>query len=178
MWLYELRGRLRPGIQVNRHQEPVIATSIQDDKRLVVPLCPQLKSLLSHPDDERTTFFLRYGNLTVSEAEEVVLTMQRAEEALEDNQALLLVGLIADKWEGEQVYYEPTRASEPIRVHHRVVIFRPGDGVRLVHQTSWMTQVVYDLRWDWRRRWLDCWQSVRQWGPAVAPAKPLLQAQA
>jgi hypothetical protein len=162
MWLYELRGKVHAGFRVSRDPEPSVIIGTHDDVRLVVPLCQRLRDLLSHPDDKETEFFLRHGVLEVVQ-NEVVLTSQQEEAAALDDQALLIVSLVADKWEGERLTYDKRRIRSAECLHPNMFIFRPGGALRLVHQTHWATQVTYDLHWNWKRRWLNCQVQTQPW---------------
>lgn len=176
MWLYELRGKVHAGFRINRNPEPSVVIGTHDDGRLVVPLCSRLRELLSHPDDAQSTFFLRHGVLEVVK-DEVVLSGQHAAAAAADDQALLLVSLVADKWEGERLAYDKRRSRDTECLHPNLFSFHPGGTIRIVHQTHWATQVTYDLHWNWKRRWLNCQIQEEAWQATKKTPQPRLQLQ-
>lgn len=158
MWFYELRGAIRPGVPVFRLPAPRIVIARYDSGRLVqlvIPIDDQLQTLLSHSDDVRVEFELRFGEFDLSK-DPVTLSAQTEQEASRDRRAALFVPRLADTTLGESLTFSRMDGGGfPFIIKNCVLIFEPGDKVQITHKNSWRT-TIDRICWDADSRQLHC----------------------
>ncbi len=147
MWLFELSHHVRAGLKIDLRTTPQqITFDLDGAQRFVLPLGGSIRKLLKHPDDAQESCYLLHAHLT-QHRQGPILSELPERFAPADRRALVAVTIPADLSEGERISYRPLRRPEPAILRGRLLMFTPGDAVRVIY-SSRLAPGSWDLRWD------------------------------